>query len=151
MKVVNYVGSLMGGRTDVRIFIWHMLAPLPPELLEFGGSENPAEEESKELELHGLQADWVGKQRRTAGLLFEQARERLVQAGVPAESVHSRDCTCVHSQEMVPGILNAAKANHCGTIVVGRHAFHGWRKLFGHHVSDQLISRCRDLTIWVVE
>lgn len=151
LKAVSYVGSMMGGRMDVTIYLWHMLSPLPPELLEFGGTENPVEELSKETEIHGRQEIWVRDQRRKAEPLFEQARKTLARAGLPAASIHCNHGACAHAQETVPGILDAAKANHCDTIVVGRHAFHGWHKLFGHHVSDQLASRCRDLTLWVVE
>jgi nucleotide-binding universal stress UspA family protein len=151
LKAVGYVGSMMGDRSGVTVDLWHMLPPLPPDLLEFGGAENPVEGKAEEAEIHALQEDWVRDQRRKAEPLFEQATKLLAQTGLPAECIRCDHGMCAHPQEMVQGIINAAKANHCDTIVVGRHAFHGWHKLFGHHVSDRLIRRCRDLTIWVVE
>jgi len=150
-KAVRYVAGLLTGRRDIIIDLLHMLPPLPPSLLEFGGSEDPSQEAKGEVELHGRQDEWVKEQCAQAEPLFKQASGILEEAGVPARCIRSRYCTCAHRQEMVRSIIDAAKANHCGTIIVGRTAFHGLHKLFGHHVSDQLIHHCRDLTVWVVE
>ena len=43
-RVVQYVGSLLGRTPDVVVTLFHVLKPMPRELLEHGGSENPAAE-----------------------------------------------------------------------------------------------------------
>src|SRR5438093_9703499 len=44
-RAVTYVGSIIGGCEGFRVCLLHALSPLPRELLEFGGSEDPQQEE----------------------------------------------------------------------------------------------------------
>ena len=57
----------------------------------------------------------------------------------------------VNTQDTVLDILEAARARHCGTVVVGRESFHGLKALLTSHVGDTLIRQAHDLTVWVVE
>ena len=43
-RVVQYVGSLLSRTPDLTLTLFHVLKPMPRELLEHGGSENPAAE-----------------------------------------------------------------------------------------------------------
>ncbi|MBU6435088.1 MAG: universal stress protein, partial [Nitrospirae bacterium] len=43
-RVVQYVGSLLRWTPDAAVTLFHVLKPMPRELLEHGGSENPAAE-----------------------------------------------------------------------------------------------------------
>ena len=43
-RLVQYVGSLLGRASDVSITLFHVLKPMPRELQEHGGSENPVAE-----------------------------------------------------------------------------------------------------------
>jgi K+-sensing histidine kinase KdpD len=52
---------------------------------------------------------------------------------------------------MVTDILEAAQADRCETIVVGRHSFTLLQRIFRHPVADELIRRGQGYTIWVVE
>jgi K+-sensing histidine kinase KdpD len=52
---------------------------------------------------------------------------------------------------LVTEILEAAQAESCDTIVVGRETFTGLDRIFKHHVADDLIRRGQGYTIWVVE
>ena len=52
IRVVQYVADIVGAREGFRIRLFHVLPPLPPELLEFGGAESPQRERSLDRE-HG--------------------------------------------------------------------------------------------------
>ena len=43
-RAVQYVGALLRRTPDVAVTLFHVLKPMPRELLEHGGSENPAAE-----------------------------------------------------------------------------------------------------------
>jgi K+-sensing histidine kinase KdpD len=62
-----------------------------------------------------------------------------------------RCTTSINGQSMVTDILEAAQADRCETIVVGRHSFTLLQRIFRHPVADELIRRGQGYTIWVVE
>jgi hypothetical protein len=47
-RAVTYVGNIISGCEGFRMCLLHALPPLPRELLEFGGSEDPQQEEREE-------------------------------------------------------------------------------------------------------
>ena len=58
-SAVKYVGKFVGKRRRFRICLVHVLPPLPPELLEHGGSEDPAKEARLEADLKAEQQLWI--------------------------------------------------------------------------------------------
>ena len=44
-ELVKYLGKIISGKKDLEVCLLHMLAPLPPELREFRGSEDAKLEE----------------------------------------------------------------------------------------------------------
>ena len=50
-RAVTYVAQIIGGREEFRILLLHVPEPMPPKLLEFGGAENPVEEQRAEMSL----------------------------------------------------------------------------------------------------
>lgn len=127
------------------------LPPLPPELLEVGGSENPEIEQREEKTIHNQQAAWLAEAENLARPALERARSRLRQANVPDQAVETEFVVSINGQAMVTGILDAAKTNQCGTIVIGRESFHGLQAFLAHHVGDELVAKGHDVTIWVVK
>ena len=61
-RAVEYVASLLGPIPNVSITLFHVLKPIPRELLEHGGSENPAAEALLGEELRREQDAWVEKE-----------------------------------------------------------------------------------------
>jgi K+-sensing histidine kinase KdpD len=57
----------------------------------------------------------------------------------------------VNTQDTVLDILEAARARHYGTVVVGRESFRGLKALLTSHVGDTLMRQAHDLTVLVVE
>jgi len=151
LKAVKYVADLIGGVADLSIYLVHVLPPLPPDLLEFGGAEDPHQEARMESRLHQEQAVWAKEECDKVRPLFQRAKDILLRAGVKKEAIQPHHCLSVNRWELARNIMEAAEARNCETIVVGRRAFHGLHKLLGHHVSDHLLRKCEGLTIWVVE
>jgi nucleotide-binding universal stress UspA family protein len=150
-RAVAYVGDIIGGREGYHVWLLHILPPLPPSLLEVGGSENPDVEQREEMSIHAQQAAWLAQAEDTAWPTLERARSRLRQANIPAQAIETQYVVSINGQAMVTDILDAAKTNQCGTVVVGREAFHGLQALFAHHVGDDLIAKGRGVAVWIVE
>jgi nucleotide-binding universal stress UspA family protein len=150
-RAVGYVAAMIGGRRGFHIRLLHVLPPFPPELLEFGGSENPEVEAQKEAELRKEQAEWLDRAKQADQPMLEQAVSILRQARIPARAVDTQFATSISGQDLITNILEAAKADNCATIVVGRELFTGLQRVFEHHVADELIRRGHGYTIWVVE
>ena len=150
-RAVTYVGSIMGGREDCRVCLLHASPPLPRELLEFGGSSDPQHEAQEEARIHAEQARWLEAARHAAEPVFTRAKRLLHEAGVLADAVETQMTATVHTQDIVLDMLEAARAQQCGTVVVGRESLHGLRALLTSHLSETLMRQAHDLTVWVVE
>lgn len=150
-RAVTYVGSIIGGYKNFRVCLLHALPPLPPELLEFGGSENLRREEQEEACIKAEQARWLEAVAQAAEPVFTRARSILHKARVPVHAVETHIADTIHRQDIVLDILETAHARHCGTVVVGRESYHGLKALMTSHISDELIRQGKDLAVWVVE
>jgi K+-sensing histidine kinase KdpD len=123
---------------------------MPPQLLEFGGAEVPAQEERAELELSNAQAAWVEEVARAAQPIFVRAKTRLREAHMAEQDVKTLLFTPSAEESFGTSILTAARAHRCST-VVGREAFSWLKEFFQAHVADKLIPQAGDLTLWIVQ
>ena len=146
-QAVTYVASIIDRHRDVRVHLFHV-APIPPEFLEFGGSEDVQVEEKYEGELAKSR---LGYLEDLAQAVFAQAQAILDHAGVPAGAVETYFLTMIDGEDLIQNLLEAARTNACDTIVVGRQS-HSWlRELAQHHLADELVRKGEGFTIWVVE
>jgi nucleotide-binding universal stress UspA family protein len=150
-RAVTYVGSIIGGREDFRVCLLHALPPLPRALLEFGGSSDPQQEEQEEACIHAEQARWLEAVVQAAEPVLTRAKGILQETHVPADAVDTQIVNTVNTQDTVLDLLEAARAQQCGTVVVGRESSHGLKALLTSHVSETLMPQAHDLTVWVVE
>jgi nucleotide-binding universal stress UspA family protein len=150
-RAVAYVAMMIGGKRGFHVRLVHVLPPLPPELLEFGGAENPVVEEEKEAEMRDAQAKWLKEAEKKAATVFESAKATLRQARVPLRTVETYCCPAVPGERFVADLLEDARTHACGTVVMGRESFTGLRRFFVHHFADELIRQGHGLTVWVVE
>ena len=146
-RALTYVASIAGGHRNVRLHLLHV-ALIPPEFLEFGGSEDPQVEEKCEGELAKARLGYVED---LAQAVFAQAQASLDQAGIPTEAVETHVLTTIDGEDLIQNLLEAARTNACDTIVVGRQS-HSWpRERVQHHVADELVRQSEGFTVWVVE
>lgn len=147
-RAVHYVGSLLHGTPDTAVTLFHVLKPMPRELLEHGGSEDPAAEAQLGVQLRHEQEAWFEKEGESKSHVLKKACETLTQSGFDRSRVALR---YGHEDDIARNILEEARSGHHETIVVGRHGTSRVKRLFGGGVTDQLLRDARGFAIWVVE
>ena len=147
-RVVQYVGSLLRRTPDVAVTLFHVLKPMPRELLEHGGSENPAAEAQLSVQLRNEQEAWIRKEGESECHVLKKACETLAQSGFDRSHVALK---FGHEDDIARNILEEARSGHHETIVVGRHGTSRIKRIFGGGVTDQLLRDAKGFAIWVVE
>lgn len=147
-RAVQYVGSLLRRTPDVAVTLFHVLKPMPRELLEHGGSENPAAEAQLSVQLRHEQEAWIRKERESECHVLNKAYETLTQAGFDTSRVAVK---FGHEDDIARNILEEARSGYYKTIVVGRHGTSRIKRIFGGGVTDQLLRDAKGFAIWVVE
>ena len=147
-RIVQYVGSLLRRTPDVAVTLFHVLKPMPRELLEHGGSENPAAEAQLSVQLRNEQDAWIRKERESECHVLKKACETLTQSGFDTSHVELK---FGHEDDIARNILEEARSGHHETIVVGRHGTSRIKRIFGGGVTDQLLRDTKGFAIWVVE
>jgi len=151
MRAVEYVGEMVGDRKGFALYLFHVLPPFPPKLLEFGGSEDPQKEEALTQQIREDQDRWVADAIEAAQPIFLQAKETLQWSHVPMEMVCSEVSPTLHRSDVVRDVLNAAEKLYCGTIVVGRDTFPSFKEMYKKHIGEELVQKGQEFAIWVVE
>ncbi|MEK6533127.1 MAG: universal stress protein, partial [Nitrospirota bacterium] len=72
-RVARYVGSLLCRTPGVALTLFHVLKPMPRELLEHGGSEDPATEAQLSVQLRDEQEAWIRKEGEAECHILKQA------------------------------------------------------------------------------
>jgi nucleotide-binding universal stress UspA family protein len=147
-RAVQYVGSLLRRTPDVTLTLFHVLKPMPRELLEHGGSENPAAEAQLGEQLRTDQESWLRRERESECSVLRTAWEALMNHGFDANQV---TMTFGHEDDIAGNILEEARRGGHDTIVVGRHGTSRIKRMFGGGVTDQLLRQAKGFAIWVVE
>ena len=147
-RAVKYVGSLLRGTPDAAVTLFHVLKPIPRELLEHGGSENPTAETQLGQQLRHEQETWIRKEEESESHVLKKACETLTQSGFDRSQVALK---IGHEDDVARNILEEARTGRHETIVVGRHGMSRVKRLFGGGVTDQLLREAKGFAIWVVE
>lgn len=149
-QAVKYVGKAIRGDSAFAAHLLHVLAPLPPRLREFRGSENAKTERKLEQELMSKRELWIKDAEKAAQPVFNRATLLLRKAGVPSIAIETEFSVAVDRQDLIDDILDAARTNGCRTIVVGRESFTWLKRIFHRHVADELVRKAKGFTLWVV-
>ena len=78
-RALQYVGALFRDIRDVNVTLFHVLNPMPRELMEHGGSENPEMEDHLGEQLRKDQEDWLRAESAIEYPILVIAMERLGQ------------------------------------------------------------------------
>jgi nucleotide-binding universal stress UspA family protein len=151
LKAVTYVSRILRGCTDIHVRLLHVLPPIPPEFLEFGGAEDPQIEQRLSGELRQNQARWVETAKRNAQSLLDKALAIFREGGFPQDQVSTTFSLPIHRPDVAQEILEAAQAWNCGTLVVGRHTRSWIMEMRSVHVGEELARKGQGFAIWVVE
>ncbi len=148
---VAYVAKMIGRRKGFRLCLAHVLPPLPSQLLEFRGAENPDEEKRLDAELKAKQRRFLAVAREAAEKVLAGAFSTLRKAGVPRSMIETRFFASVNDGGAALQILKIARAGRYRTVVVGRESVSWFRDLFHGDLAEELVRQGRGLTIWVIE
>jgi nucleotide-binding universal stress UspA family protein len=147
-RALRYVGTLLREARDVHVTLFHVLKPMPRELLEHGGSEDPIEEVRLATGLQQDQENWVRAEGVTEHPILVQARELFGKTGFPLDRVTLK---FGHEDDIAHTILDEARTGGYGTIVISRQSSNGLKRFFGGGITDQLLRDASGFTLWVVE
>ena len=147
-RALHYVGTLLRDARDVQVTLFHVLKPMPRELLEHGGSEDPAGEILLAKELQQDQENWVHAESVMEYPILVHALELFGKTGFPLDRVTLK---FGHEDDIAHTILDEARTGGYGTIVVSRHGSNGMKRFFGGGITDQLLRDASGYTLWVVE
>lgn len=150
MRAVAYVAQILGGRRGFRICLAHTLPSPPPEMLEFGGSEDPGKEEWLEGRLRASRHLWTSAAKRKASVSLEHAYAELRRAGFAPGEIEVRFCYPSARSNAPKQILALAWERGCQTIAVGRRSLSWLRKYLETNPADELVRLGKGFTIWVV-
>jgi nucleotide-binding universal stress UspA family protein len=150
-RAIKYVGKFVGKRRAFRICLVHVLPPLPPELLEHGGSEDPAKEAQLEAELEVAQHRWISAAKKASEKGLHEDRAVLRKAGISARTVKTAFCEPGEGRDAADAILRMARGRRCRTVVVGRQSVSWFHELFSHDLSEELLRRGKGFCVWAVE
>ncbi len=150
-RAVKYVGKLVGKRRGFRVCLVHVQPPLPPELLEHGGSEDPAKEARLEVDLKAEQHRWISAAKKTSQKGLDQARAALRKAGISAVTVQALFCEPGEGSDAADAILNMARGCRCRTVIVGRQSVSWFHELFSQELSEELLRRGEGFCVWAIE
>ena len=148
---IHHVAQKIDQNAHTQIILLHVAGPIPPKLLEFGGSEDPAEEEQREAQLETAQALWLEQVEHAAQPIFKRAESILAAAHIPAQAIETRTEPLLPGQDLATVIRDAAQDHACDTVVVGRSSFSWWQALSQKHIADTLSRDHSGFALWVVE
>lgn len=144
---MHYVGSLLRDTRDVGVTLFHALKPMPRELMEHGGSEDPDVEDRLGAQLRKEQQEWVRSEGALEYPILLKALERLGQTGFPIEHVTMK---FGHERDIADTIIDEARTGGYGTVVVTRQGTSGAKRLFGNGIADRLLRDLSGVAIWVL-
>jgi nucleotide-binding universal stress UspA family protein len=150
-RAVKYVGKFVGKRRGFHICLVHVLPPLPPVLLEHGGSEDPTKEARLEADLKAEQHRWISAAKKTSQMGLDEACATLRKAGISAGTVQGLFCEPGEGPNAADAILNMAQGCHCRTVVVGRQSVSWFHELFSQDLPEELLRRGKGFSVWLVE
>jgi nucleotide-binding universal stress UspA family protein len=150
IRSVSYVADMLGAREDCHVVLFHVLPPISPELLEFGGAEDPETEQKLDQTLKKEQAQWIEDAKKAAEPMLDNAKTILYRIGVLPAMITTVFSQSIHRPDIVRELIETARKQSCGTIVVGRESYSSFKKMFHHHVGVELARQAPDFTIWVI-
>lgn len=150
-RAVRYVGKVVGKHRGFHICLAHLSPPLPSELLETGGSENPEKEQRIERQMRNQQKRWTAAAQARVKSSLTRAIAELRRAGLPASAIGTEFSSPTDAAGATAEILDLAKSHKCTTVVIGRQSSSWLREIVHMDLAEQLLRHGKGFTFWVVE
>jgi nucleotide-binding universal stress UspA family protein len=146
-RALRYVGTLLRDVRDVNVTLFHVLNPMPRELMEHGGSEDPETEDQLGEQLRKDQEEWVRAEGAIEYPILVKALGQFGQTGFPLDHVTLK---LGHERDIADSIMDEARAGGYGTVVVTRYGPTGTKRLFNSRITDRLVRDLSGVALWVL-
>jgi nucleotide-binding universal stress UspA family protein len=146
-RAVHYVGLLLRDTHDVAVTLFHVLKPMPRELLEHGGSEDPMVEDQLGKQLRKDQEEWVREEGTVEYPILLKALQGLGRTGFPIDRVTLK---FGHERDIADTILDEARTEGYDTIVVSRRGTSGAKRIFGNGITEHVLREASGIAVWVL-
>jgi nucleotide-binding universal stress UspA family protein len=150
-RVVEYVADLASGNGGFVIYAFHAVGPVPLELREFRGAEDPKTEEKLDSLLYRKREEWIETAKSQARSLLNSVTLQLSALGIPENTITTHVIVLDHKEDLIGEILKTASRNQCGTIIVGQSSFPWFKELFASHTGEELLKQSEGFAICVVQ
>lgn len=147
-RALHYVGALLGETPAVTVTLFHVLNPMPRELMEHGGSENPDMEHQLGEQLRRDQQEWMHKEETLEYPILERALERLKETGFPSERVTLK---LGYAGDLVDTLVDEVRAGGYGTLVITKRGRPGAAHLFSSNIADRLSRDLSGIALWIMD
>ena len=144
-RALRYVGTLLRDMRDAHVTLFHVLRPMPRELLEHGGSEDPRAEARLADNLKKEQEDWIKSESLVEYPILLKALKVFGRTGFPLDRVTLK---FGHEDDITRDILRESRNGGFGTIVVSLHDSKRLKRFFGGRIADKLLSDATGFTLW---
>jgi nucleotide-binding universal stress UspA family protein len=143
MRAVDYAGTMLAG-SDCTVTLFHVLRGLEFLSLGFEGAFVPSPEVlgGEEIKAEFQRAEEAIK------TVCNQAIDRLEQAGLKGDQINTKIVSGAASR--AKAIVEEAKNEGYGTIVVGRRGLSRVEEFFMGRVSSKVIQLAKEMAVWVV-
>jgi nucleotide-binding universal stress UspA family protein len=136
LRAVDHAGFMLGG-TDCQITLFHTMRNLrrfvPQEVLD----------EAPELE-----ELWKSKAGEEIASYMKKAKKMLLEAGLREEQITTK--VVDGSRSPANDILEEARGNGDGTIIMGRRGISGVQEFFMGSVTSKVLQNCNCMATWIV-
>jgi len=136
MKCVSSVGSMLNN-TDCEIMICNIIRSLGTA---WQGFDNPSFSE--------IGTDWTEINRKKIEPAIEEAKRKLVSAGIASSKISGKILT--EKSSRAGSIIMEAKEGGFGTIVIGRRGLSAVEEFFIGRVSRKILHMAKKMAVWVI-
>jgi nucleotide-binding universal stress UspA family protein len=139
-QAVDYVGLMEGAMIkDLHVVLFHVMNPVPPFMRREGTRDPEMYRRTKVLER---------KNREAANRILEEARERLLRHGLPADHVELK--ALPRASDAARDILFEAEQGLYDAVVMGRRGVSKAQELFVGSVTNKVVQHASRLPVWIV-
>ena len=144
MRAVDYVGTMLAG-SDCAVTLFHVLRSFEFLSLGFEGAFVPSPEVLGGEE--EIKAEFQ-REKEAIKTVCNEAQDRLEKAGLKGDQINTKIVTGAASR--AKAIVEEAKNEGYGTIVVGRRGLSRVEEFFMGRVSSKVIQLAKEMAVWVV-